>query len=127
MKKLLSILLAVVCAAGSVSFSAAVSAASSSYAQLISAGFPSSYATKLSALKDKYPNWNFEPMFVGEELDEAVANERSPHSQQLIQKHHQIIQEIFTAHVLPAIKTAIMSFRKEAAGYQRLKVLLNTI
>ena len=86
MKKLLSILLAVVCAAGSVSFSAAISAASSSYAQLISAGFPSSYATKLSALKDKYPNWNFEPMFVGEELDEAVANERSPHSQQLIQK-----------------------------------------
>lgn len=127
MKKLLSILLAVVCAAGSVSFSAAISAASSSYAQLISAGFPSSYATKLSALKDKYPNWNFEPMFVGEELDEAVANERSPHSQQLIQKTSSNNSRDFYCTCSSCYKTAIMSFRKEAAGYQRLKVPLNTI
>ena len=86
MKRLLSMLLAAICAVGTVSFSATANATSDSYTQLIKAGFPSSYATKLSALKDKYPNWNFEPMFVGEELDEAVANERSPHSQQLIQK-----------------------------------------
>ena len=87
MKKLMSLILAVICAAGIVTFSASANAASSSYeSQLISAGFPASYASKLVALKEKYPNWEFQPMYVGVDLDEAVANERTPHSQQLIQK-----------------------------------------
>ena len=87
MKKVLSILLAALCAAGAISVCAAASGAVSSYQQqLIAAGFPSAYAAKLALLKEKYPNWEFQPMEVGVELEEAVANERTPHSQQLIQK-----------------------------------------
>lgn len=87
MKKVLSILLAALCAAGAISVCAAANGAVSSYQQqLIAAGFPSAYAAKLALLKEKYPNWEFQPMEVGVELEEAVANERTPHSQQLIQK-----------------------------------------
>ena len=88
MKKALSVLLSVLLAAGACFAGGFAASAESSYtAQLTALGFPYSYAQKLAALKEKYPNWVFEPMQVGVELDEAVANERTPHSQQLIQKY----------------------------------------
>lgn len=87
MKKLISLLLAFICTAGIFTFSASANAASNSYeSQLLAAGFPAAFAEELAELKKKYPNWEFEPMYVGVELDKAVANERTPHSQQLIQR-----------------------------------------
>ncbi len=87
MKKLISLLLAALTAVSLASFTITASAADSSFAQqLRKAGFPSAYVTKLTALHEKYPNWDFEPLFTGVTLEEAVANERTPHSQQLIQK-----------------------------------------
>ena len=86
MKKIISILLACLCAISTFSATSAALAAGSSYeTQLISAGFPASYASKLADIKEQYPNWDFQPMFVGVDLDEAVAQERTPHDQQRIQ------------------------------------------
>ena len=55
--------------------------------QLRSKGFTESYITKLVELHKKYPNWNFEPLITNEDWTTAVAQERTPHSQQLIQRY----------------------------------------
>ncbi len=52
--------------------------------ELISAGFPQSYAEKLEALHNKYPNWIFKPLQTGLDFNTAVSGERSKHSNQLI-------------------------------------------
>ncbi len=54
--------------------------------ELLAKGFDSSYVEGLSKLHEKYPNWNFEPIFTGVSWEQAVAGERNPHSKQLIQK-----------------------------------------
>ncbi len=53
---------------------------------LISAGFPKSYIKPLSELHDKYPNWVFIPMITGLDWQASINGERTPHSQQLIEK-----------------------------------------
>lgn len=55
--------------------------------QLKKAGFPSSYIPQLVALHEKYPNWKFQALATNVDFSTAVAQERTPHSQQLIQKY----------------------------------------
>ena len=63
-------------------------AEAASYAdQLIAKGFPESYVDDLVALHEKYPNWIFEPLITGYDWSYAVSQERSPHSDQLIEKN----------------------------------------
>ena len=50
-------------------------------------GFPESYIPALTALHNKYPNWEFEAMITNESLSYAVSQERKTHSQQLIEKY----------------------------------------
>ena len=58
-----------------------------SYAdQLRDKGFPESYISKLVALHDKYPKWDFQPLKTGLDFTSAVNAERSPHSKQLIER-----------------------------------------
>ena len=54
---------------------------------LINAGFPKSYVEPLSKLHDKYPNWVFVPMITGLDWQASINGERTPHSQQLIEKN----------------------------------------
>ncbi len=62
-------------------------AQASDYAtELRNKGFPENYISKLVALHDKYPQWNFEPLNTGLDFKTAVDKERTPHSQQLIEK-----------------------------------------
>ncbi|MCD7873360.1 MAG: SH3 domain-containing protein, partial [Clostridiales bacterium] len=85
-KKIIGFLLSLVLIV-STALPVSLSAFASDYeTELIEAGFPKSYATALASLHSKYPNWKFEPLITGVTLNEAVANERTPHSQQLIQK-----------------------------------------
>lgn len=51
---------------------------------LIGLGFPESYATKLAALHQKYPNWEFKVYNTGLDWQTAVNGERNPHSKQRI-------------------------------------------
>ena len=87
-KKFLSVLLSAIMAFGVIPSATYVSTyASSSYeAELLAAGFTDDYIDALVELHEKYPNWTFEALEVGMTLEEAVAEERTPHSQQLIQK-----------------------------------------
>lgn len=56
-----------------------------SYKQyLLEQGFPESYVTKLAALHEKYPNWEFKVYNTGLDWQTAVNGERSPHSKQRI-------------------------------------------
>ncbi len=54
--------------------------------ELLNAGFPKSYIEPLSKLHDKYPNWVFVPMLTGLDWQASINGERTPHSQQLIEK-----------------------------------------
>lgn len=73
-----------------------ISAAAQTYSQeLLSKGFDSTYVEGLSKLHEKYPNWNFEPIFTGVTWDEAVAGERNPHSKQLIQKRSAVSSDYY--------------------------------
>ncbi len=90
MKKILSVILSAVITLNVfsiVTFSDIISAEASSYsAQLLAKGFPESYVDALVELHEKYPNWIFEPLDTGLDWSYAVSQERSPHSDQLIQK-----------------------------------------
>ncbi len=55
--------------------------------QLRKAGFTDPYIPALVALHNKYPNWKFEALATGVDFSTAVSQERTPHSQQLIQKY----------------------------------------
>lgn len=54
--------------------------------ELLNAGFPKSYIEPLSKLHDKYPDWVFVPMLTGLDWQASIDGERTPHSQQLIEK-----------------------------------------
>lgn len=54
---------------------------------LINAGFPKSYVEPLAKLHDKYPDWVFVPMITGLDWQASINGERTPHSQQLIEKN----------------------------------------
>ena len=53
---------------------------------MLNAGFPKSYVEPLAKLHDKYPNWVFVPMLTGLDWQASINGERTPHSQQLIEK-----------------------------------------
>ena len=54
------------------------------YNSLISSGFPSVYAEKLTKLHAVRPNWNFVPSFTNVSLNDAALNEYSPIYKNLI-------------------------------------------
>ncbi len=81
MKKTFSIILSIILIISSIPFAASAKTYQES---LIEAGFPQSYAEKLEALHNKYPNWVFTPLKTGLEFQSAVNGERSKHSNQLI-------------------------------------------
>ncbi|MGN1420806.1 MAG: fibronectin type III domain-containing protein [Eubacterium sp.] len=85
MKRLLSLLTAlIITVTGVISFPCSAFAAS--YEDVLRAkGFPESYVQKLTALHNKYPNWIFEPLITNIDWQTAVNGERSSHSKQLIQ------------------------------------------
>lgn len=86
MKKILSVFMAAVMLACSLS-AFAFSADAASFSQELKAkGFPDSYISSLVSLHEKYPNWDFEVFDTGLSWSSAVAGERSSHSKQLIQK-----------------------------------------
>lgn len=57
------------------------------YQHYIDIGFPKSYAEKLVALHEKYPNWEYQPFITGLIWADAVAGEHTPHNKQLIEKN----------------------------------------
>ncbi len=90
MKKIFSIFLSLLCLAVFLfeipSFDFADTAEAASYASTLrSAGFTDEYIDDLTALHKKYPDWNFEALITGMDLDTAVGKERKNHSQQLIE------------------------------------------
>ncbi|MCD7723222.1 MAG: Ig-like domain-containing protein, partial [Clostridiales bacterium] len=89
-KKILSLILAVIAAltfAFEIPATAFVDIAEAAdyEATLRAAGFTQSYISALVGLHKKYPEWTFQALVTGIDWEDAVANERSPHSQQLIQ------------------------------------------
>lgn len=86
-RKILSILLCVIICLGIMPAGSIITAQAADYAaELRKAGFTEEYIAPLVALHNKYPNWTFEPLQTGISLAEATNNERTPHSQQNIQK-----------------------------------------
>ena len=86
MKKIISLFISVLLTLSTLLSAPFVFGADSFEQQLINAGFTSQYIAPLVALHEKYPNWEFKPLITGVNWSTAVANERTPHSQQLIQK-----------------------------------------
>ena len=85
-KRVLSLILAVLIVL--LSFPITVFAASDNFAETLrKQGFPESYIPALTALHNKYPNWEFEAMITNESFSYAVSQERKTHSQQLIEKY----------------------------------------
>ena len=85
--KKLGLILLAMCVFCCSAFALPSSAFSKSYAdQLRAKGFPESYISKLVALHDKYPQWEFVPLNTGLNFQSAVNAERSTHSKQLIEK-----------------------------------------
>lgn len=86
-KRILSILLSIIICIGTIPAGSLLSAQAADYAaQLRKAGFTEEYIKPLVELHNKYPNWSFQPLQTGLSLKTAVENERTPHSQQNIQK-----------------------------------------
>lgn len=85
-KRILCLLLSMIIFTGIIP-SGIITASAASYAdELRKAGFTEEYISPLVELHNKYPNWTFQALQTNLTLDEAVANERTPHSQQNIQK-----------------------------------------
>ncbi|MGN0531956.1 MAG: fibronectin type III domain-containing protein [Eubacterium sp.] len=90
MKKLISIILSVSMLV-SVFGSLGITAGASTYAdQLKAKGFTGSYIPALEELHKKYPNWKFEPLVTGLKWSDVISGERTPHSQQVIEKSSDI-------------------------------------
>jgi len=86
-KKALSILLSIIICMGIIPAGSFISVQAADYAsELRKAGFTEEYIEPLTALHNKYPNWTFQALQTGLSLNTAVANERTPHAQQNIQK-----------------------------------------
>ncbi len=85
-KRIFSLILAVLIVL--LSFPISAFAANDSFADMLrKQGFPESYIPALTALHNKYPNWEFEALITDETLSYAVSQERTTHSQQLIEKY----------------------------------------
>lgn len=85
MKRLLSLMTALVITVTSILSFPCFAFASSYEDELRAKGFPESYIQKLTVLHNKYPNWIFEPLMTNLDWQTAVNGERSLHSNQLIQ------------------------------------------
>ena len=85
MKKITSLFLSLILSLSTLLSAPFVFGADSFEQQLLNAGFTSQYIAPLVELHEKYPNWEFKPLITGVNWSTAVANERTPHSQQLIQ------------------------------------------
>ena len=86
-KRILCALLSAVMAATAVLPFGLTAVADTYEEQLKNAGFPDCYIPALTALHSKYPNWKFQVLNTNVDFATAVAEERKPHSQQLIQKY----------------------------------------
>ena len=65
-----------------------VFAATDSYADMLrKQGFPETYISALTALHNKYPNWDFKALKTNESFTYAVSQERKNHAQQLIEQY----------------------------------------
>lgn len=53
--------------------------------EMLRAGFPVSYVEYLKDLHELYPEWEFEPFITNLDWETSVDEERTPHSQQLIE------------------------------------------
>lgn len=85
-KKILSLMLCIILCLGIIPAGSLNAEAADYASELRIAGFTEEYIGPLVALHNKYPNWTFQALNTGLTLDEAVKNERTPHSQQNIQK-----------------------------------------
>lgn len=89
MKKILSLILALLMVAGTFSVYESnhiMSAYAADYATTLkNKGFPESYIQPLVELHKEYPNWIFKPLKTGLKWSTAIKGERASHSQQLIQ------------------------------------------
>lgn len=84
MKRFVSVVLAIIMV---ISINVPLTAFSATYEQeLIDAGFTSSYASALSKIHSKYPNWVFKPLITNLSWTDAVNGERKSHTNQLILK-----------------------------------------
>lgn len=85
-KRIISIFLSVIMMFSCMSaFSLSVQAVTYSQ-QLKNKGFSDSYISKLSALHEKYPNWEFKAFKTGLNWNDVIEGERSQHSKQVILK-----------------------------------------
>ncbi len=85
-KRIISLMLSIILCFSVLSAGSLMTAYASSFEQeLANQGFTDVYIAKLTELHNKYPNWKFEALQTGLSLSQAVANERTPHSQQVIQ------------------------------------------
>ncbi|MCH5316505.1 MAG: fibronectin type III domain-containing protein [Eubacterium sp.] len=84
-KKVISFILSIVMMLLIIQPAAYAAQAADYETELIKKGFPESYIPALLELHEKYPNWSFEVLEVGENFTSAINNERQPHKQQLIQ------------------------------------------
>lgn len=86
MKKLISVIMAIILTVASLT-AVPVLASDQSYAdELKKKGFPDTYVSYLVNLHKKYPKWDFVPFITNLDFQTAVKGERSYHSKQLIQK-----------------------------------------
>lgn len=85
-KRLISLLLSITIFTAIIPIGQIPSYASSYADQLRKSGFTEEYIAPLVELHEKYPNWTFQALRTNLTLNEAVKNERTPHSQQNIQK-----------------------------------------
>lgn len=85
-KRLLCLLLSIIILVGLMPTGMITASASSYEEELRKAGFTDEYIASLVELHKKYPNWTFQALKTNLSLDEAVEKERTPHSQQNIQK-----------------------------------------
>lgn len=86
-KRILSLFLSIILCFGVIPAGSLFTAEAADFAaELRKAGFTDEYIEPLVELHKKYPNWTFQALQTGLTLDEAVQKERTPHSQQNIQK-----------------------------------------
>ena len=86
-KRIISAVLSVIVAATAAAPAGIIASADTYEEQLKKAGFTAEYIPSLVALHEKYPNWKFKALLTNVDFTTAVSQERTPHSQQLIQKY----------------------------------------
>jgi hypothetical protein len=86
-KRILSAVLSVIVAATAAAPAGIIASADTYEEQLKKAGFTAEYIPSLVALHEKYPNWKFKALLTNLDFATPDSQERTPHSQQHIQKY----------------------------------------